>query len=531
MKMKKIIMYAALAAMIMTSCKEVDEPGFVSDSSVAYVSVRVDNRPGTRASDENPGIPAESTLNELYLVTFDASGRVMAIPGSTLCYTLANQTGSYTDKKPEAAKISASSKNLVVIANPGGKLKDRIVNLKSTDTYATFNAAIAETSIEDIMHAGGFTMITSRSDKGMSAGNKIENAYVEIGNKLQTVSGTTSDADAKTEAEKDANRLEVKLERLASKLRVYKNSPIQAPDGAKADMSGWTVDARNTTYYPFAEKTLLTVNHLDGDYDNNFYTKDPNFFKDAVLGYSTGIEYVEIDGTTFAPKIFGGSWNTPGADKISYVIENTMNDDNQVFGSATRIVMEATYYPKFTPELAADADWFSWAGIDYPSLTALQDAYRGGEAGASSALKDACDDFTAKVKAANTSIPSGALFTDLTQEQLNAVQNGGQAVKNGNNPVIRWYQKGRCYYYYEIRHDNETAVNMAFGKYGVVRNNWYDLTLKSVNGPGTPWYPEVTNPGPGDPDPKDPIDEQASYLGVTVQVNDWIIWTTDMDVR
>jgi hypothetical protein len=73
---------------------------------------------------------------------------------------------------------------------------------------------------------------------------------------------------------------------------------------------------------------------------------------------------------------------------------------------------------------------------------------------------------------------------------------------------------------------------MALGKYGVVRNNWYDLTLTSVKGPGTPWYPEVENPGPGDPKPQDPIDEQASYLGVTVHVNDWILWTTDMtDVR
>ena len=43
---------------------------------------------------------------------------------------------------------------------------------------------------------------------------------------------------------------------------------------------------------------------------------------------------------------------------------------------------------------------------------------------------------------------------------------------------------------------------MAFGKYGVVRNNWYKLTLGLVKGPVT-WFPDIDNPGPGDPDPDD----------------------------
>lgn len=71
---------------------------------------------------------------------------------------------------------------------------------------------------------------------------------------------------------------------------------------------------------------------------------------------------------------------------------------------------------------------------------------------------------------------------------------------------------------------------MDFGKYGVVRNNWYQLTLGSVNGAGTPWYPDPNNPGPGDPDPEDPIDQSAGYLGITVKTAPWVIWENEIGI-
>ena len=71
---------------------------------------------------------------------------------------------------------------------------------------------------------------------------------------------------------------------------------------------------------------------------------------------------------------------------------------------------------------------------------------------------------------------------------------------------------------------------MALGKYGVVRNNWYKLTLGLVKGPGTPWFPDIDNPGPGDPDPDDPIDTSTGYLGITVEVAPWIIWENEIDI-
>ncbi|MCD8164797.1 MAG: fimbria major subunit, partial [Bacteroides sp.] len=117
-------------------------------------------------------------------------------------------------------------------------------------------------------------------------------------------------------------------------------------------------------------------------------------------------------------------------------------------------------------------------------------------------------------------------FASLTTGDLALIPDnlGGEITKDGKNAVVRWYQGGLNYYYYEIRHYDTTSL-MAFGKYGVVRNNWYSLTLGSVSGSGTPWYPDINNPGPGDPDPTDPIDEGEGFLGIKVEVAPWIIWS------
>ena len=72
-------------------------------------------------------------------------------------------------------------------------------------------------------------------------------------------------------------------------------------------------------------------------------------------------------------------------------------------------------------------------------------------------------------------------------------------------------QKGVCYYNILIRHDDEITEWMAHGKYGVVRNNWYTLTINSVKQPGTPWIPDKTDPtkptNPGEDD-----DDKEAYL-------------------
>lgn len=105
----------------------------------------------------------------------------------------------------------------------------------------------------------------------------------------------------------------------------------------------------------------------------------------------------------------------------------------------------------------------------------------------------------------------------------------------GNN--IKYYQNGVTYYYAAvIKHfgDVETPLgNKAIdkienytkadhlGRYGVLRNNWYEITINSVSGPGEPEIPEI---------PTDPADKTKSYINAEINVLSWAKRTQGVDL-
>ena len=537
MKKIQILTLAALMAFGLAGCSKENGNGTKGEpnkAGVAYLSIKVNVAYGSRASIEDPGTD-ESEIKNLYLVTFDNGNNIVGIPGGGFYATAAGDDLI----TPNAVKLSAAATNLVVIANPGAKLLTALRSLNSGSTFATFNAAIKEATVADLTSASaGFAMITGGDETGKTAGQTIDYPYVDIEDALVPVTG--SEADAKTEAEKDDNRVPVSLERLTSKM-IVKLGTVAKPDNSTFEFDAWTVDAVNTTYFPFAQKSLLGTTHTtapNNDYTFNFYTTDPNFADVTTgKGYHDGIEYGYADSeNNYAPKLpWNNYYDWKDADEIAYAVENTMAAAAQRYGNATRLVIRATYYPApetfvggeaEAPVVADNEDWFHWAGYNYTFET-LKAAYLAAEE--VTPLTTACDDFLARVKAVDDGI-TAANFGALVAADLASIQNGGDVVKDGTNAVIRWYQGGRNYYFYEIRHDNEITGKMQFGKYGIVRNNWYNLTLNNVSGPGTPWYPDLTDPGEGDPDPKDPIDEDEGYIGITVDVENWVLWNTDFGI-
>lgn len=518
----KFILLSMLAAAALASCSKeagVDQAP-VDSSGVAYLSLRVETQKETRASGEDPGAN-ESDLESIYVLTFDDTETIVAVPGTSDYYI------KVTTASPDAMKVSASATKLLVVANPGAKLLSVLNGINSTTIFSTINQAISDVTHAEITDdvaniTKGFAMINGGDESGLTAGQKITTPLIPIGSHIKKISdfgGNESQAKAAAEAA----RVTVKIERLASKLEFKLKGTINVlPAGADFVFGNWTVDAVNSTFYPFAEKTILSVTHnQSASYVKNFYTKDPNFAN------NTGIRYTTINTSgDYSPQLVAPySWMAASAK--AYTLENTMDAPEQLFERATRIVVKGTYYPKdYTGP--AKGDWFSFAGKNYSTLADLQAACL-----LDNAVEAACDKMFAKIKAyatANSIGLTGTDFATLTQADLDQIPNGGEVIKNGKDVVIRWYQKGLNYYYYEIRHDNENEAEMAFGKYGVVRNNWYSLTLGEVKGAGTPWYPDINNPGPGDPNPKDPIDTSAGYLGITVEVAKWILWGNEISI-
>lgn len=134
----------------------------------------------------------------------------------------------------------------------------------------------------------------------------------------------------------------------------------------------------------------------------------------------------------------------------------------------------------------------------------------------------------------------GQVKTSLTADNFKDLKKDGVAftptdaqLKDLNIEIgpVTGYEGGICYYIAYIRHfddtetpwksgdptyvgsDNSVDYNAKYlGRYGVVRNNWYDLTIQDFAYPGSPDIPT--------PNPTDPDDDNSTIL-LNVKVNPW----------
>lgn len=110
---------------------------------------------------------------------------------------------------------------------------------------------------------------------------------------------------------------------------------------------------------------------------------------------------------------------------------------------------------------------------------------------------------------------------DKLKELITGLDNSGATYDEALNSLgeIRYYKDGGCYYYsvpiqhFEINQPTgqEVTDDNFLGGYGVVRNNWYQIQINSVSGPGEPGV----DPG------EEPIVKDEGYIKCTINVLSW----------
>ena len=566
LKIKSILVsLLAVAALASCSNENLEENPEVEGGAgydVAYVSISLTNPkvPGSRASGEHTALEKESKINELYLITFDA-GKVVTMDEKATKYATVLGSSSFdTDDASGVTtpntpvKVNPNTKYLLVVANPGYQLKSRLDAIAADATYATINAMVTVPEnntkpnnaylVEEVVHSKGCAMINVGFYDDVNSKWEDE-CLLDVSDKIVLVSDYKSEAQAQNAAKSNPATLEI--ERLAAKLEVMIGSPLAVgpfEDGTNAslgqfDFGNWTIDYYNSLFYPFAKKTTTASSHTTGFYKSNFYTVDPNFTTAGGTEYLTGIVKNTLDATTREPKVEWVTESTDASKKYKYCIENTMAEGYQKFGAATRLVLKGQYAPWKSGEFTLGNDWYRLPNgtnsVNFKSFADLLTAYTEAKDKETNSeamnsqeklLVSACELFYSQIKSELTTNDPGS-FVSLTQAILDAnnIQNGGELCKEEG--CIYWYPKSLNYYYYEIRHDNAANSYMEYGKYGVVRNNYYTLTLTKVNGNGTPWYP---GGGPEDPDEEEDIDKKGAYLHFEIKVAPWIYWTTNFEI-
>jgi hypothetical protein len=523
MKLDKIFvtLFVGLAMAACSNDEEVATGGnqLPVDGKSAYMSLylAMPKSTGTRASGEHHGSAEEQKVNELYLALFDASD--ICLETKTLSATdyILNVGGAdVTGYGGKAFKVPSATAKVLAVVNPSVKFKAACV---ASVSWSVINGAVEQT-VEEVTGAtkDNFMMINA-GDNANPANGALVTANVKV------VDGTTYTDATAAMAAAEGDRSVIHVDRVVAKVSLGTNPVgVTVPAGVTCTFGDWALNVTNRSMFPYSEIVMPAGGSAGAD-----YRIDPNY---ALAGFNVSqFNYLKVAADGSLPTDFSAMTDS------KYCLENTMAADAQTQAQTTAAVVSAVYTPN---SFTAGESWFRLLGVTYKTLADLQTVYVAAKAaGTSDAAQqqvlDLCDQFYARMKAAATaqSQTIGADFANITIAELDAIANGGEYSKPdataGETVGVEYFQKGICYYNILICHDDAITATMAHGKYGVVRNNWYTLTINSVKQPGTAWVPDKTDPT--DPEkPGENNDDTEAYLSVNITVNPWTTWSQGVDL-
>ena len=489
------------------------------DGREAYMSVSVamPKSTGTRAPGENHGTADEQNVNEVLLALFDASD--VCLETKTLASTeyILNVGGNPAAGTGNAFKVPSTTAKVLAVVNPSDKFKTACV---ASASWSAINGAVEQTLDEVTgMSKNNFMMINA-GDNANPTNGALVTANVKV------VDGTTiPDVDAAIAAA-EADRSMIYVDRVVAKVSLGTNPDgVKVPAGVTCTFGDWALNITNKSMFPYSEIVMPAGGSAGAD-----YRIDPNY---ELAGFDVSqFNYLKVADDGTLPADFSAM-----ADS-KYCLENTMAADAQTQAQTTSAVASAVYTPgSFT----VGESWFRLLGTTYKTLADLQVVYNAAKAAGTAAdaaqtqVITLCDQFHARIAKAATAqgkTVSGD-FASITITELDDLKSGGEYSKPdaaaGETVGVEYFQKGVCYYNILIRHDDAITATMALGKYGVVRNNWYTLTINSVKQPGTPWIPDTTN-STDKKDPGEDDDDKEAYLSVEITVNPWTTWSQGVDL-
>ena len=365
-----------------------------------------------------------------------------------------------------------------------------------------------------------------------AAKNAATDVYVERG--LAKVTLGSSTTGKKTVTDGAYKNDEVTISKWALDVTNKKTFPIHNVDGLNEDENYADIWSNTTTPSPTNKATTQRfVDNIATYAKRVYWGKDPNYDKDNLCTNNS-------EGKTAREAEFNYVANADVAtapDKPLYCLENTFNLENMMQGQTTRIIFKATYKPASLPEgettfykIGKNTAIWSKANLEEEIKAAVASVVSGATTGNTKVKLDASEnDITAAgthyIAAANIKVTdaTGTTGATITPENITAI-NTQLGLNEDKKVGISTYAGGESYYVARIKHFGDDLTkwesgtynndNLSFlGRYGMLRNNWYELTVNSVSGPGYPSVPEVK--------PNTPDDEDDKYIKVSVKILKW----------
>ena len=254
-----------------------------------------------------------------------------------------------------------------------------------------------------------------------------------------------------------------------------------------------------------------------------YWAEDPNY-SSLIADQTNFTIYKESDNIPWI--INCEAKESTGSDSYpAYCLENTFNTANQNRNQTTTLLLKAKY--DMTGEGAQSFFVVGNIAQAYTETEFLNYVKTEVET-----LKDAT--LTIKADAAGGFYNKEGGTKNLSDIILNngAVIEGENATALNNLGQVNYYKDGTSYYYsILIKHfgDGETPYVAGkrysdaehLGRYGVVRNNWYEINITGISGPG---LPEIEEPDP------DPDDGTEGFVKCAINVLSWARRTQNVEL-
>lgn len=555
-------------------------------AAYATLRIDLPTQQGSRAVTFDDGLPDEYKVHDATLLVFKKAGSsegdytfVEKVDlGDMTPWTKhgTNSTDGITTTADVTAKLTVASYDFknndyygLVILNDTALTQTESEEEESTEvpkitfptkdeTYSTWNAPKSVTSSDNMSDFSlGIVMANAPEWKGT---NQVPTTLVKING--DNVKATEAQAKAAGPA------AVIHVERGLAKVTMEQPT-VTTPSGSayssdKVTINAWALDVTNNKSFP--------VHNIDGlvtDYsgiwtsDGTASTKDNSpsvrrfvdgantTFKRVYWGkdpnYNTAYDACKADfdivnATDFDKE--GTIYNYFGDQNPQYCLENTFDIDHMKQGQTTRVLLKATY--KIGDSDAQTFYKFGKSNKLYTEeelIDAIKNAYvekcrvKGIEVNKSNVIVNLRDpEFNITTAGVHTLKADNVYETSAAKPRTRGQGEGSTTHEDGlPTEQITTYENGVCYYIGRIKHfgDDETPWHVGdptyggknleyLGRYGVLRNNWYSLSVNSVSGPGEPTVPPVK--------PDEPDDENYNYIDLSVKILQWAKRTQGLDL-
>lgn len=578
--MKKNFLFAMAMAAVFAGCSSDDDPvtnagGEVVDGD-KYVALAIsmpDNIATTRADDLfneeddlHDGLPVEYKVVDATLLVFDGTGN-----DATCKEVVKLSTEPWTNKSDDPNQITQSSTKVIAKVNQATNTSGALVILNSGTidlnslNGKTFTQVLAETTNADLTSTTtGFMMANAPLTN--KVGSPSYDGDVTTLRPITAVYSSYAAAAAATNVD------QVYVERAVAKVTLSSVSgqTLESDNTLNWTLLSWAISKKSTSTYIVRNTSdddmdiwgqYTSSNLGTGIFDYRFIGTTPiesgkdlyrtYFAKD--VDYDAPVVLTDISDDSELKTAFGDS-------NPQYCYENTFSVPNMLKKYTTNVVLKVQigdgatdYYTlngsnsevyndaklkalAYGKVVAAVTESVIKAGLKTGEVIGYEDFDITYEDNVTTGTTGYLSITSMALNAAGIAKYTSAAASDAVNDAIiNCLTTLNADLQN--SVKLTKYIDGICYYAARIKHfnestpwspegkttaydgtDEENAINY-LGRYGVLRNNWYDLKVSKITNIGDPELPKFTS----DPDnPGNETDDDIeSYVVMQINILSW----------